>query len=194
MQPQQGYPNGLPTSQMDGSGDSPEAVLMQRGPDGNPVEMGRVEIDRMIHAQIAARFKQMEGGGLMLPLRQATKTRSVPGQKRTGRPGQFDGMDDELVKDEDVDLDAVNSDLDDTIDIGGDDDEEDESGYLMLCMYDKVQRVKNKWYVHRARSGISAGECELTNPDYRKCTLKDGVLTINGREYVFHKATGEYEW
>jgi len=28
----------------------------------------------------------------------------------------------------------------------------------------------------------------------RKCTLKDGVLTVNGREYVFQKATGEYEW
>jgi hypothetical protein len=28
----------------------------------------------------------------------------------------------------------------------------------------------------------------------RKCTLKDGVLTVNGKEYVFHKATGEYEW
>jgi len=39
-------------------------------------------------------------------------------------------------------------------------------------MYDKVQRVKNKW----------------------KCTLKDGVLLVNGKEYVFHKATGEYEW
>ncbi|KAM5378045.1 hypothetical protein ACJZ2D_004656 [Fusarium nematophilum] len=26
------------------------------------------------------------------------------------------------------------------------------------------------------------------------CTLKDGVLTVNGKEYVFHKATGEYEW
>lgn len=28
----------------------------------------------------------------------------------------------------------------------------------------------------------------------RKCTLKDGVLTVNGKEYVFNKATGEYEW
>lgn len=28
----------------------------------------------------------------------------------------------------------------------------------------------------------------------RKCILKDGVLTVNGKEYVFHKATGEYEW
>jgi transcription initiation factor TFIIA large subunit len=29
---------------------------------------------------------------------------------------------------------------------------------------------------------------------YRKCVLKDGVLTVNGKEYVFTKATGEYEW
>lgn len=28
----------------------------------------------------------------------------------------------------------------------------------------------------------------------RKCTLKDGVLNVNGKDYVFHKATGEYEW
>lgn len=34
----------------------------------------------------------------------------------------------------------------------------------------------------------------FTNRNYRKCTLKDGVLTVNGKEYVFHKATGEYEW
>ncbi|KAK6612048.1 transcription factor tfiia complex subunit [Botrytis cinerea] len=28
----------------------------------------------------------------------------------------------------------------------------------------------------------------------RKCVMKDGVLTVNNKEYVFHKATGEYEW
>ncbi len=28
----------------------------------------------------------------------------------------------------------------------------------------------------------------------RKCVMKDGVLTINGKDYVFHKASGEYEW
>ena len=29
-----------------------------------------------------------------------------------------------------------------------DDEDDDESmGHMMLCMYDKVQRVKNKWYV-----------------------------------------------
>src|SRR3954467_7742993 len=33
-----------------------------------------------------------------------------------------------------------------------------------------------------------------TNSPNRKCVMKDGVLTVNGKEYVFHKATGEYEW
>ncbi len=51
-------------------------------------------------------------------------------------------------KDEELDDDAINSDLDDSDD-GKDDDEDDDDtmGHMMLCMYDKVQRVKNKWYV-----------------------------------------------
>ncbi|KAI9822845.1 MAG: transcription factor IIA subunit alpha [Phylliscum demangeonii] len=71
------------------------------------------------------------------------------------------------------DEDAINSDLDDPDD-GADENGADDDTMLqiMLCMYDKVQRTKNKW----------------------KCTLKDGVLTVGGREYVFNKATGEFEW
>lgn len=41
---------------------------------------------------------------------------------------------------------------------------------------------------------VEASTCLFTNNLNRKCTLKDGVLTVNGKEYVFHKATGEYEW
>ncbi|KAK3393787.1 transcription factor IIA, alpha/beta subunit [Podospora didyma] len=163
----QNPPNGLPAAQVDGPSDAYDGVLMKRG-----VEMGRVEIDNLIHAQIASRAKQMEGGGLMLPLKEATKTRSIAKAKPVDGATQFDGPDDSM-KDEDLDDDAINSDLDDSDDNNDDDEEDDEgSGQMMLCMYDKVQRVKNKW----------------------KCTLKDGVLTVNGREYVFHKATGEYEW
>lgn len=163
--------NGLP--QLDGPVDEAyEGILMQRDANGNPVEISRVEIDNLLHAQIAARAKQMEGGGLMLPLKQATKNRHLSSKRGTASgPAQFDGGDDD-EKDEDLDDDAINSDLDDTDDDKDDDDEEDDGGHMMLCMYDKVQRVKNKW----------------------KCTLKDGVLTVNGKEYVFHKATGEYEW
>ncbi|KAK4647806.1 transcription factor IIA subunit alpha [Podospora bellae-mahoneyi] len=167
-------PNNLPNAQTDGpSDDCWEAVMMRRNAEGQAVEMGRVEIDDHLHAQIAARAKQMEGGGLMLPLKQATKVRSLDNRRNraAGGPSQVDGGEDDM-KDEDLDDDAINSDLDDSDDNKEDDDEDDDMGHMMLCMYDKVQRVKNKW----------------------KCTLKDGVLTVNGKEYVFHKATGEYEW
>lgn len=131
---------------MDGSSEAYEGVLMQRDASGNPVEMGRLEIDSLLHEQIAARAKQMEGGGLMLPLKEATKHRSVANKsKRAGGPSQVDGFDDD-VKDEEVDEDAINSDLDDPDDDQDDDDDDDDSmGHIMLCMYDKVQRVKNKW-------------------------------------------------
>ena len=61
---------------------------------------------------------------------------------------QTDGGDSDDVKEEELDEDAINSDLDDPDDGLNDEEEEDEGmGHIMLCMYDKVQRVKNKWYV-----------------------------------------------
>lgn len=88
-------------------------------------------------------------------------------------PPQLDGADednedeeskanikDELF-DEDDDEDAINSDLDDPDD-NAIEEEQDEGrpNQIMLCTYDKVQRVKNKW----------------------KCTLRDGVLNTGGKE------------
>lgn len=143
--------NGFPQSQVDGAADDYEGVLMRKDQNGQTSEMGRVEIDRMLHDQIAARAKQMEGGGLMLPLKEATKHKSIGKKTASSGPsgfdGGFDGVDDE-IKREEVDEDAINSDLDDPdeVDIADDDDEEN-MGHIMLCMYDKVQRVKNKWCV-----------------------------------------------
>jgi transcription initiation factor TFIIA large subunit len=93
---------------------------------------------------------------------EASSSSSLPAP----RVPQLDGDSDE------DDEDAINSDLDDPDEDEIDNDDDDEVPQIMLCMYDKVQRTKNKW----------------------KCVLKDGVLTINGQEYVFHKANGEYEW
>jgi len=88
---------------------------------------------------------------------------------------QLDGVydeDEKPVKDEE-DADAINSDLDSDEDRTGNlDEDDDEFGDSILCTYDKVQRVKNKW----------------------KCVLKDGVMSINKKEWVFHKGTGEFEW
>lgn len=143
--------NGFQQSQVDGPADDYEGVLMRRDQNGETSEVGRVEIDRMLHDQIAARAKQMEGGGLMLPLKEATKHKSIGKKTASSGPsgfdGGFDGVDDDIKKEE-VDEDAINSDLDDPdeVDIADDDDEEN-MGHIMLCMYDKVQRVKNKWCV-----------------------------------------------
>lgn len=143
--------NGFQQSQVDGTADDYEGVLMRKDQNGETSEVGRVEIDRMLHDQIAARAKQMEGGGLMLSLKEATKHKSIGKKTASSGPsgfdGGFDGVDDE-IKREEVDEDAINSDLDDPdeVDIADDDDEEN-MGHIMLCMYDKVQRVKNKWCV-----------------------------------------------
>jgi len=60
----------------------------------------------------------------------------------------------------------LDSDLDD------DDDTEPETENYILCQYEKVTRIKNK----------------------RKTNLKDGIMHINGKDSLFHKATGEFEW
>ncbi|KAI0837615.1 transcription factor IIA, alpha/beta subunit [Hypoxylon sp. FL0890] len=171
-------PNGQrpAPSQMDGASNDEGhlGVLMRRGPTGDDVEMGRVEIDSLLHAQIAANAKAMEGGGLMLPLKRTGKGKVVSHHRTPveGGASQFDGVDDSVKDEISEDEDAINSDLDDPDDNLEEDDEDEDGGQIMLCMYDKVQRVKNKW----------------------KCVLKDGVLSVNGKDYVFHKATGEYEW
>lgn len=143
--------SSIKTSQTDGAGDEEddfEGVLMQRDGTGNLTEMGRVEIDRMIHSQIAARAKAMEGGGLMLPLKEATRHPTAPTSRIKAKAHGAGGYDGNLEGEDEDDEDAINSDLDDS-----DDQEDDEEGeeetlqHVMLCMYDKVQRVKNKWCV-----------------------------------------------
>lgn len=119
---------------------------MERAASGDLRELGRVEIDRMLHEQILAKAKAMEGGGLMLPLKEATRHSSNSNSRvsKGKQPAPYDGGDD----DEEEDEDAINSDLDDPEDDRDDDDVDDEGlGNIMLCMYDKVQRVKNKWCV-----------------------------------------------
>jgi len=86
----------------------------------------------------------------------------------TRAQGDAAGDDDDDVEDED----AINSDLDDPDDLAASAENGEETDQVMLCTYDKVQRVKNKW----------------------KCTLKDGILRVEGSEYVFHKGNGEFEW
>ncbi|KAL4909770.1 transcription factor IIA, alpha/beta subunit [Aspergillus multicolor] len=134
------------------------------------------EGDRALRDHLKQRMLDLEGGGLMVPLdereSQPKTSLSASAGPSSKSKAQFDGPGGDDTKEED-DEDAINSDLDDPDDlVAQDEDDDDAVGQVMLCTYDKVQRVKNKW----------------------KCTLKDGILTTGGREYVFHKGQGEFEW
>jgi len=160
--------------------------------------MGRIAIDGMISRQVNEMARRLEGGGLMLPLDErrpmhgksrrarsharetpdlialsttalsgsgeassvpvATSSASAEGAARLPR---FDGGDDSSPEpDIESDEDAINSDLDDSDDGVDDGIQASMEGDVILCLYDKVQRVKNKW----------------------KCTLKDGVVTVDNKE------------
>ncbi|VEU21928.1 DEKNAAC102903 [Brettanomyces naardenensis] len=83
--------------------------------------------------------------------------------------------DSDLGSDLGIDSDEINSDLDDPEDeddINSDEDNEDPEANIMLCLYDRVQRVRNRW----------------------KCNLKDGIANIESKDYAFQKATGDSEW
>jgi len=72
-----------------------------------------------------------------------------------------------------VDSEAINSDLDDSD--TEDEDLEDGGGAnseIVFCTYEKVTRVKSKW----------------------KCVLKDGMIHANGKDYLFSRCTGEFEF
>ena len=76
-------------------------------------------------------------------------------------------------KEHETNSDEIGSDLDDSDEeVEGDGTGEGMEGDTVLCLYDKVQRVKNKW----------------------KCVLKDGVANIDGRDYLFSRCNTEFEW
>ncbi|EPY49170.1 transcription factor TFIIA complex large subunit [Schizosaccharomyces cryophilus OY26] len=69
---------------------------------------------------------------------------------------------------------AINSDLDDPDSEEAPEAEEgsDIGQAIVLCLYDKVNHHKNKW----------------------KCVFRDGIVGVNGKDYLFFKANGEFEW
>jgi transcription initiation factor TFIIA large subunit len=111
---------------------------------------------------------------------------------------QLDGTGPPLGDDDDEDVDSdpeandVGDELDDEDDDDGneegredpnplcsdDDVSEDEPTELfdtenvVVCQYDRISRTKNKW----------------------RFILKSGVMNIDGRDYVFSKATGDADW
>jgi hypothetical protein len=90
-------------------------------------------------------------------------------RKRANALDQLDGHDDDDDEDDDDDGDdGLGSDLDEE----SDEDEDQEMQDLILCQYEKVNRIKNKW----------------------KCVFRDGIIHVDGKDYLFNKATTEFDW
>ncbi|KFO56683.1 Stonin-1 [Corvus brachyrhynchos] len=75
---------------------------------------------------------------------------------------------------EDLQIDIVEE---DPLNSGDDVSEQDiadlfDTDNVIVCQYEKIHRTKNKW----------------------KFYLKDGVMSIGGKDHVFSKATGDAEW
>ncbi|KAF5285456.1 hypothetical protein FQR65_LT02296 [Abscondita terminalis] len=100
--------------------------------------------------------------------------------------GSQDSSDDE-VSEESADIDDDKDEEEDEIEAGGPEDDplnsdddisEEESSEVVdtdnvvVCQFDKITRARNKWKFH----------------------FKDGIMNINGEDYVFQKATGDAEW
>ncbi|KAM0841173.1 hypothetical protein ACQ4PT_059212 [Festuca glaucescens] len=85
----------------------------------------------------------------------------------TPQPRNDTGDDD----DDEPPLNEDDDDEDETDDFTEDNDEPN-TQHLVLAQFDKVTRTKNRW----------------------KCTLKDGIMHLNGRDVLFNKASGEFDF
>uniref|UniRef100_A0A672KBV5 Transcription initiation factor IIA subunit 1-like n=2 Tax=Sinocyclocheilus grahami TaxID=75366 RepID=A0A672KBV5_SINGR len=147
--------------------------------------------------QAAAMAVQAERGALHVqPQPQAQASQQQPQQQQASQQPpmvlQVDGAGDTSSEEDEEEEDVYDEDEDeDKEKNGGEDgqveeeplnsgddvsDEEDQELFdtenVVVCQYDKIHRSKNKWKFH----------------------LKDGIMNLNGRDYVFSKAIGDAEW
>ncbi|OCT49856.1 transcription initiation factor TFIIA large subunit [Cladophialophora carrionii] len=165
-------PRAVDTSQTDGSGDARDAWSTEFAQRKALAAAHSMEGDNLMRAHFQARQQSLEGGGLLTPLDERlipdkSTTRKVNALGSAGgdaskavTPSLARSQGDATGDDDEEDEDAINSDLDDPDDLAAAEENGENTDQVMLCTYDKVQRVKNKW----------------------KCTLKDGVLRVDGTE------------
>lgn len=88
-----------------------------------------------------------------------------------------DDDDDDDNKEDEENEEAENGVEDDPLNSGDDVSEGDntdlfDTDNVVVCQYDKINRSRNKW----------------------KFYLKDGIMNLSGRDYIFQKANGDAEW
>ncbi|GAA5936569.1 uncharacterized protein JCM15063_001924 [Sporobolomyces koalae] len=120
---------------------------------------------------VAKQFPPLTPEQVALHQQLLQQQQQVASSKPQGNVKKENGDDKAGAKGDDED--AINSDLDSSEDELDEDAEaaaggDDQGGDIVIALYEKVQRVKNKW----------------------KVTLKDGLISVNGKEYVFSKCNG----
>lgn len=140
----------IKTDQTDGAGDKRGEWDAEYARRKQAFRQERGESDRLIRDHVFASQQQLEAGGLMMPLAERrhhpqnhiieAEPSNAAGTSVSRAQGDATGDDDEDEEDEN----AINSDLDDPEDAADDIEGNESIGNVMLCTYDKVQRVKNK--------------------------------------------------
>ncbi|XP_063697037.1 transcription initiation factor IIA subunit 1 [Culicoides brevitarsis] len=86
----------------------------------------------------------------------------------------LDNDDDNLEKSDDENMDGAEEEPLNSEDDVTDEESSElfETDNVVVCQYDKITRSRNKW----------------------KFYLKDGIMNVNGKDYVFQKSNGDAEW
>ncbi|XP_014249008.1 transcription initiation factor IIA subunit 1 isoform X2 [Cimex lectularius] len=142
----------------------------------------------LLHQHVSAQVQQqpLQGAGFLVQTPSGT-VRQVDGPNDTSDDDdEEEDEEEEVDDDDDDDADDKEDEENDDIDIGaeeeplnsGDDvSDEDPSDMfdtdnVVVCQYDKITRTRNKW----------------------KFYLKDGIMNLGGKDYVFQKSNGDAEW
>ncbi|XP_074647030.1 transcription initiation factor IIA subunit 1-like isoform X4 [Tubulanus polymorphus] len=182
---------------LQGSTDQPTFIIQ---PSGQVLTTSTGMSQLPIQAAIQTGQSATQGGRVVytLPIQTTTAAQQAqvqPGVQVAGTTGilQLDGAhdsssdDDDDFDDDDKDDDNDDEQNEEDNEYQGEEEEPLNSGddvsdvdpselfdadNVVVCQYDKINRCKAKWKFH----------------------LKDGIMNLNGKDYVFQKATGDADW
>lgn len=151
----------------------------------NPAQHGSQQIPGVQYQLTAEQLQKAQQFTVAIPV--------TASQNQTPGILQLDGTNDTSDDDDDDEFQDNDDDRDDNDEDQNEDDvgEEDEeplnsaddvsdedpadlfdTDNVVVCQYDKITRSKNRWKFH----------------------LKDGIMNLKGKDYVFQKALGDSEW
>merc|ERR1739838_734771 len=166
-----------------GDGDQPSALIQVDGSTDAPSSSCQSSADSELlsHLSSVVAHEQLINTSVKSEL-EKTKV------KNTKIVFQLDGLGDSSSSDEEDEDNDDEEDDDDEEDEEDDDEEDDDddddvstdedptelfdTDNVVVCQYDKIHRTKSRW----------------------KFNLKVGIMSLNGRDHVFQKATGEANW